>query len=104
MQSQIVNTGLSKGCIEVLEFKYSFLVGNTTYTGKNFRFGNGCNKLDLVKITQEYPLGSNVVVHYNPEHPDRNVIIPGISKDSWIGILGFGFMMLICILLFFVIY
>jgi hypothetical protein len=39
---------------------------------------------EAMLVTDEYPVGSTVTVHYKPDDPDKSVLVPGIPEDTYL--------------------
>ena len=79
--------------------KYSYSINNNSYIGNTIFFSKSLTYYFLDdKYTREmvhkYPVGSQVYVFYNPNHPLESCLMPGISKFS-------AFFIIIATLLFF---
>ena len=60
-----------------IEFQYT--VDDTVFTSTDLWFDSepvSTNRLDMVKLTDEYPVGKTISVYYNPAKPQRAVKIP----------------------------
>jgi hypothetical protein len=60
-------------------------------------------KSQAQKILNQYPVGSTVVVYYQPEDPNSSVLVPGISDESQLVITIFTYApaIILAIILFF---
>ena len=64
--------------------KYQYTVEGVTYTGDRVSFGRIPSTAEGVGIVlMQYPVGASVTVWYDPDDPDRAVLEPGASGDSW---------------------
>lgn len=89
-----------KGCPYWINFSYSYNVGHRSLIGDNFRFGGECSFSDVSYITSNYPVGSEVIVHYDPENPGTSVIIPGsFSSNASLGLYLWPILLIMCIAL-----
>ena len=65
--------------------KYKYSVSRKTYTGNRlytFRF-DVSEKDSVLAICEQYKIGTNVAVYYDPKHPEKSVLIPGTPKGTW---------------------
>lgn len=58
---------------------YDYRVDGRDFTGDRISFGHGPtrNKHPMQSYVDRLPVGSEVIVFYQPENPDRSVLIPG---------------------------
>ncbi len=76
-----------KGCPYTINFSYGYKVGLQPLIGNTFRFGGECYYAEVSYITSNYPVGSEVVVHYDPNNPGNSVIVPGsMSPNASLGL------------------
>jgi hypothetical protein len=63
-----------RACIE-----YQYTVGGAVYTGTDLWFDSepkSTDRLDMEKLTAEYPIGKTMDVYFNPEEPQIAVVTP----------------------------
>lgn len=91
---------------------YEYTVNNQTMEGDRIWFGgdfHSTNREQFQRIVNDYPLGKDVKVYYDPDDPVVAVLQPGAFNSSYIVyiigcvIMGFGgiFILAAIILLFF---
>lgn len=72
----------------VLHLKYKYTINNTTYEGDRWKLGMNGNEVQswkrLKDILSQYRYDSSVVIFYNPENPQRSVLIRGFNLDHLI--------------------
>lgn len=74
-ESQIVST--RRGAGHVLMVKYTYVVGGQPFEGHNIRFGGSDGTLAFAEhMARLFPVGP-AVVHHDPNHPERSVLLPG---------------------------
>ncbi|MCU0713749.1 MAG: DUF3592 domain-containing protein [Pirellula sp.] len=68
-----------------LVLKYSYRVGNRTFSGRRYYFGskNECNPELLIR----YPAGSRQTVFYDPKYPSRSSLQVGFHPRLWFWII-----------------
>lgn len=61
--------------------RYNYLVGGKEYDGTRIELAQGStsSQSSVEETLQEYAKGNTVSVYYNPESPNRAVLIPGAS-------------------------
>lgn len=66
--------------------RYEYAVSGRTYTGNRIGYHlQGGTRASSTAITvSQYPVGSSVVVHYNPASPAKSVLEPGLSPLNWL--------------------
>ena len=102
LESSIVETGSMRPMV-----KYSYEVGNKTYTGSSDLqapgFGNKARQYDVArKLSRKYPKGKNISIRYNPLNNSESVIIITPHWDTYTRIAA-G-IVLLSISLFYLIY
>ena len=67
------------------EVLYEFDVGGTTYSSNRIEFGTvQTNNPSGAQVTvNRYPVGEQVLVHYDPDDPFLAVLEPGIQAGVW---------------------
>jgi hypothetical protein len=83
----------SKTCFYKLTFKYTYVVENVSYTndvyqaGDTGTFDGECYGDSVKKIVSDFPVGSNIMVHYAPDDHANSVIVPGeLSSNGWLSL------------------
>lgn len=72
----------------VIEYIYSLM--GQSYTGKRIAYGaNSFNLKKAQEIAAKYPVGSPVVVHYNPEKPAECTLETSASGGKVFSIIGY---------------
>ncbi len=63
---------------------YVYTVGNTTYTGNTYRWGDTFywKRQRAVTAVQTYAPGSTVFVSFDPSRPEKSVLEPGVTADA----------------------
>lgn len=86
---------------------YGYKVEGQSYTGSRYSLGSGSRSDRMFNSRPEaeragkaaFPIGSNVVVYYNPDNPDSTVLKPGANWGTYVPIFlglffgGFGYML-----------
>lgn len=71
------------------EIRFGYRVGEQLYTCALEFPGSVTPSQQLTtRYLDKYPVGMKVQVYYDPEHPDRALLEPGIGSDWMIFILG----------------
>lgn len=70
-------------------FHYKYEVGERAYQGSGYRylgrsFGDSERSAEIVR---RYPVGSEVLVFYNPDTPGDSILVPGVSEQDGFPIL-----------------
>jgi hypothetical protein len=78
---------------------YSYKVGATAYSGtrKSFATESCDSETDSKRIAREYPVGSDLPVHFHPSYPNQSVVFPGqlAVRDYWqLGGLGLSLVLI----------
>ena len=70
---------------------YRYTVNNVSQTNTTIKFGENSysSRRRAETIINNYPVGKNVTVYYDPEKTDRSVLEPGVSAGSYI-VIGIG--------------
>ena len=63
---------------------YVYTVGDTTYTGNTYRFGDTFywKRQTAEAAARTYAPGSTVFIAFDPSSPDRSVLEPGFTADA----------------------
>ena len=76
---------------------YSYRVLGTTYSGTRLRFGGEPTDYyqdnTYAKLAQ-YPVGTTVRVHYQPDDPSRSVLEPGVGLRIYLNMAFFSALLL----------
>lgn len=59
-------------------FEYRYEVAGTTHTGDRVAF----TRVDPIRVTEDYPGGTRVAVHYDPNEPSVSALEPGVARAS----------------------
>jgi hypothetical protein len=81
--------------------RYSYRVGGKTY--HNTKLGTGNRYTDLPtaqKEIEQYPVGAEITVYYDPQHPDKPIVKRKSSEINLGIMIGILVLSLIFILLF----
>jgi len=65
--------------------KYKYFVSNKTYTGNRlytFKIGTS-NENSIKALCEQYKVDTDVTVYFDPNHPEKSVLIPGTPKGTW---------------------
>ncbi len=74
----------------ILIVKYEYLVGNKTYQGDRVCFGRPAyNYITGSSFLDQFAVGTQVPVYYNPEKPDESVLAPKTTIGMPSRALGF---------------
>ena len=80
------------------DFAYTYQVNGTTYTGHTIYPHILWRRTAAMKLTNTYPPGSAVPVHYSPNDPANSCLVPGIQTGAFqrlvmaLLVLTFGFL------------
>lgn len=68
-----------------LHVKYEFMVSGIEHQGDVYRFGGGSffSQRAAETVAAQYIPDDPVKVFYDPDNPDRAVLVPGIDSDNW---------------------
>ncbi len=75
------------------DIRFSYTVDNRHFEGR-LEFPPGTMPMPGFAANQieKYPLGSEVMVYYNPQQPDQATLEPGRARDDWLLLaVGIGF-------------
>ncbi len=63
---------------------YAYVVGNTTYTGNTYRFGDTFywKREKAEAAARAYAPGSTALISYDPSCPERSAVEPGVTADA----------------------
>ncbi|MHA1111054.1 MAG: DUF3592 domain-containing protein [Promethearchaeota archaeon] len=94
-----------------IDFMYQYVIESETYESSDIYFLSGIgsywdHELNSYEysLLQNYPVGSNVTVHYNPENPEQSCLITGEDPDTRLLIILLpvvGYILLGCFPLFY---
>jgi len=79
-------------------FEYRYQVDGVPFRGSRISFGPPFNPQAFQRALvtyHQYPPGKAVTVYYDPQHPDRSVLEPGINE--WLGAQLVGGLVLIAL-------
>jgi hypothetical protein len=65
----------------VVNFKYSYAVGNKKHRGSRVTYSDGINKTmrALHKLQDKYQGKSQIQVYYNPKNSNQSALVPGLG-------------------------
>ncbi len=74
-----------------LNLDYLYLVGNQVFEGHRLNSGWRCFASEnyIKNILKKYPVGKNVLVHYNPQKPQISLLEPGLNWSVFL-MIGLG--------------
>jgi hypothetical protein len=77
------------------EVTYTYQANGLLQEGERIKFGENSysSRRRAEEIIAQYPVGTRVTVHYDPEQPDHSVLEPGVTGGSYI-VLGIGLIFL----------
>ena len=73
------------------EVTFVYVADGRSYEGRTIKFGENSysSERKAQEILSHYPMGQTVTVFYDPAHPDKAVLEPGVSGGSYI-VLSIG--------------
>ena len=82
---------------------YQYQVNGMDYAGDRISFsgGSSSNRTRAYRITNQYPEGAEVAVHYDPEDPQESVLQPGATWKTYIVLVMGVVFSLVGVLIFF---
>lgn len=78
---------------EKADIRYTYTVLGAQYSGEVVAVGTKnwyTNTGRAARFIETYPVGTHVLLAYDPRQPTRSVLEPGVSKYAW-GHLAMGF-------------
>lgn len=73
------------------DIKYKYFVNGKTYVGDRISWGEVSNKDIAQRRVDNYPVGREITVYYDPEIPEKSVLEPGYSSGLlFLPLLGIG--------------
>ena len=87
---------------------YQYQVDGKTFSSSGIRFSDTSynNRLRAEQVLAKHPVGSDVIVYFDPSHPKRSVLLRGFSTQSIFfaltifPIINLGFLLLLCFRVF----
>ncbi len=78
-----------------LELEYLYLVGEKIFEGHRYDTGWRCfaSEDHIKNIIENYPVGKEVLVYYNPQNPQRSLLMPGLNWSVFL-MTGVGIVIL----------
>jgi hypothetical protein len=70
---------------------YSYSMNGQAYHSNNLWFGGGessTNRSESQDIIDRYPVGKQVMVHYDPQDPSQGVLEPGVFASTYTALVG----------------
>lgn len=97
---KVLHSELTNGNAFSPSITYEYSVADSTYSGASDGrapgFGGKRRRYDAAEtILHEYAPGSEITIHYNPEHPDDSTLRPGPDWDVFVQ-LSFGTLLMMC--------
>lgn len=78
----------------VVEARYRYEVAGRSLEGDQIRIHNDLQERDRLLVPERYPVGSKVVVHYDPADPTDAVLEPGPQSGAAVGVaVGVGILL-----------
>lgn len=89
-------TGHKDSVVQEWSFQilYDYSVHGQVYQGYRPFFGSAPSKRVARNIVAKYSEGHTVAIAYHPDKPGLSVLIPGVNRFAWSGLLA-GPMMLV---------
>lgn len=106
IKSRTIKTGESGRAEYKTEIRYEYAVHGRSYVSDIYSLASSGYNFDTdrsvaINLSERYPMGSKLDVHYNPMNPSEGLVQPGVEPraiDRWpisvflmgIGLIGFG--------------
>jgi len=74
------------------DIEYVYSVQGNEYNSKKIKWSDHASTSESVHqdILDQYPVGQQVDVFYNPEKPSVGLLVPSVGSGTFIGLLFFG--------------